>query len=53
MQANGAEQEAKRSALIQEQVKQHMAENEELKSMPDPNQVVVSTTTEPEPSGEA
>ena len=38
-----AEQKAqKSSALIQQQVKQHMEENEELKSMPDPNAINVS-----------
>ena len=38
-----AEQKAqKSSALIQQQVKQHMEENEELKSMPDPSAINVS-----------
>ena len=35
--AAAEERDAKRSAQIQAQVKLHMAENEELKSMPDPS----------------
>ena len=33
----------RQSALLQEQVKTYMQENEELQSMPDPNQVGIAS----------
>ena len=43
---NNIEQNAKKSQILTQQVKQHMQENEELKSMPDPSQIGAANVTE-------
>ena len=50
---NNIEQNAKKSQILTQQVKQHMQENEELKSMPDPNQIGAPVNVTSDADGQA